>query len=142
MTTSEVVVAANARTNRWMRKLAVVVALLLLALVSTGLVVEVVSLRHADHQRNLLVDQGRLLAECTIAGPKPPPDTGHPCFDRGAQGTVAAIAQLRRSIDCAALYAVGQRDPACTDVSARMDAIAAGENPFAPSPPDTSKGTP
>lgn len=42
-----------------------------------------------------------------------------------------AIAEIRRSIYCAALYALGERPPACADVGRHMDAIRAGADPFA-----------
>lgn len=42
-----------------------------------------------------------------------------------------AINDIRRSIDCAALYVNDERPVACAEVSSRMDAIRSGLNPFA-----------
>jgi hypothetical protein len=72
-----------------------------------------------------------LLADCTTAGPKPPPDTGHACYDESQKRTAAFRDEFRRSIDCVALYAIGKRPPACAAVDARMDEIQAGGDPFA-----------
>jgi hypothetical protein len=79
-----------------------------------------------------------LLVSCTTAGPNPPPDTGHACYDEGRKATGGAIADLRRSIDCVALYAIGQRPTACVAVDARMDDIRAGGDPFSPTPITTT----
>lgn len=67
--------AANDRTNRWMKRLAVLVGVLLLLISATGLVVTVASLNGGSRQRNLLVD-------CVTPGPKVGAVTGHKCWDR------------------------------------------------------------
>jgi hypothetical protein len=61
---------------------------------------------------------------------------------RGAAATGRAVNDLRRSIDCVALYFHDERPPACEDVAGRLDRIRAGEDPFAlPSaPPAPSTG--
>lgn len=134
MTGTEAVVAANARTNRWMRRLALIIGALLLLIASTGLGVEIAGLRSANRARHVLLD-------CTTPGPKPPPVTGHACFDRGVKTTAEAVNDLRRSTDCVALYAIGNRPPACADVDARMDDIRAGNDPFARPPTPTPGGS-
>lgn len=49
---------------------------------------------------------------------------------RGRAATTAAVNDLRRSIDCVALYVNGERPDACADVIARMDVIRGGGDPF------------
>jgi hypothetical protein len=56
--------------------------------------------------------------------------TSQEARDRSAAALAGAIADLRRSIDCTAFYFAGQRPPACSEVSARLDAIRNGLDPF------------
>lgn len=56
--------------------------------------------------------------------------TGPDARARSAAATNAVIADLRRSIDCAALYINDERYEACEMVTERLDSIRAGENPF------------
>ena len=51
---------------------------------------------------------------------------------RGRAATAAAVNEIRRSVDCVALYFNGERPDACRDVAARIEAIRAGADPFAP----------
>lgn len=50
--------------------------------------------------------------------------------DRSAAVLAGAIAELRRSTDCVALYMNGERPTPCAEVTARMDALRAGLDPF------------
>ncbi len=136
MSAPPTILESNDRTNRWIRRLAVVVGALLLLVASTGLGVELAGLQSGNRARSALIG-------CTTPGPKPPPVTGHACFDRGAKNLSEAIAELRKSIDCVALYSTGDRPPACTATDARMDLLKAGGDPFAPTATTTTpKGTP
>lgn len=36
----------------------------------------------------------RILIECTTPGPKPPPVTGHDCYDAGVRRTAEAVGQI------------------------------------------------
>lgn len=61
---------------------------------------------------------------------------------RGAANLAGAIAELRRSIDCTALYVNGERYAPCEAVTARLDALRRGVDPFArPTPPPTGGTT-
>jgi hypothetical protein len=60
---------------------------------------------------------------------------------RNAAALARIIADLRRSIDCAALYAIDERPAACTDITGRMDRIREGEDPFATSTTSTTVPT-
>lgn len=40
------------------------------------------------------------------------------------------VASVRKSVDCATLYSLGETPPACADVVARMESLRAGEDPF------------
>ena len=57
---------------------------------------------------------------------------------RGAAATARAVADLRRSIDCVALYVNDERPPTCEEVARRMDRIRNGEDPFDFSTPTTN----
>lgn len=54
------------------------------------------------------------------------------------------IADLRRSIDCTAIYFAGsgERPAACADVTARIDALRAGLDPFVKPPNPAPTGAP
>lgn len=62
--------------------------------------------------------------------------TSQEARERSAAALAGAIAELRRSIDCAAFYFAGERPAACTEVAGRLDAIRRGLDPFTrpPSP--------
>jgi hypothetical protein len=60
--------------------------------------------------------------------------TGQEARDRSSATLAVAIAEIRRSIDCVALYVNGERPPACTEVALRMDAVRAGTDPFTRQP--------
>ena len=89
-----------------------------------------VAAQQADIQRSLAILQAATSPEAQA---------------RSAATLARAIADLRRSIDCAALYASGARPPACVDPDGRMDRLLAGEDPFdvpAPIPATTTPGGP
>lgn len=82
-------------------------------------------------QTEQLTNIGNYLAECTTPGPKTPtaedPTTGHPCFDRGLVAQAAAVGDLRASIDCNTLYAMGvPTNDKCREVIARIEALKKG----------------
>lgn len=68
--------------------------------------------------------------------------TGPAAQAHQAQTLSGAITDLRRSIDCVALYAIGQRAPVCVEIDARLDVIVAGGDPFTTTTTTTPKGTP
>jgi hypothetical protein len=74
-----------------------------------------------------------LLIECTTPGTNPTPkasnDTGNPCWDRlhDPNASAGAIADIRKSIDCVALYFHTNEAPLpCKDVVGRVEAIRRG----------------
>lgn len=52
------------------------------------------------------------------------------CASRGDGQQGQAVAQLRLSIDCAALWTVGSRPEPCREVAERLDLLEQGINPF------------
>lgn len=57
--------------------------------------------------------------------------TSQQARDRSAATLANAIADLRRSIDCAALYTMEEYPPPCAGADGRLDALRAGIDPFA-----------
>ncbi len=93
--TAPTLLADNARTNTWMRRLAVIVAGLLLALNAAALGVTIASLNGGTRQRELLVD-------CVTPGPKVGAVTGHECWDRlhDPRATGDAVAVIVDNLYC------------------------------------------
>lgn len=57
--------------------------------------------------------------------------TGDEARARSAATLSGAINELERVGVCAALYATDEFHPACSDITAAMDEVRAGKNPFA-----------
>ncbi len=101
----------------------------LMAIVVLILVVVVLQQRHAGAvHRSQSADVLRILAAVESV-------TGPDARAASATGTQVLIdglvTSIRRSVDCAVLYANGDRPPACAEVYARLEALRAGDDPFA-----------
>lgn len=128
--TGDTIVQRNATTNRLILAMVAIGIVALVALASVGLYFQLtsntrlLSIGRDNHANGHQIKQALDVLNAA---------TGPDSQARSAGVLSGAISDLRKSIDCAALYSIGQRPPACAAVDQRLDSLSAGGDPFTPS---------